>query len=92
MIAPSFAVYAAARDVLERAAADASTRLKALGASSGPMGLTPDSVKFSPAFQHARRDYRAAADALARLNRANVKRYARELAAERSARRAEFAP
>jgi len=50
----------------------ASRVLKALGANSGPMGLTPDTVKQSPEYQEAKRKSDAAFKALRRFNAANV--------------------
>lgn len=52
----------------------------ALGAMSGggPMGLTPDPVKFSPAYQAARDVYERAADRLRNLNGWIMRTYRKE--------------
>lgn len=52
----------------------------ALGAMSGggPMGMTPDPVKFSPAYQDARRTYERAADRLRNLNGWIMRTYRKE--------------
>ncbi len=76
-----FAAFIAARDIIESDCRAASDRLAALGANSGPMGLTPDSVKFSPEFRQARADYESAFRALQSLNRRNAKRFAPEIRA-----------
>lgn len=53
---------------------------EALGAMSGggSMGLTPDAVKFSPAYQDARRTYERAADRLRNLNGWIMRTYRKE--------------
>lgn len=67
---------------------NAGARLKAIpGVGSGAMGLTPDSVKQSAAYRDARREFDSAMRALQRFNAANVKRFAKEAAAERRAQR-----
>jgi len=50
----------------------ASRALKALGAGSGPKGLTPDAIKQSPEYQEAKRKSDAAFKALRRFNATNV--------------------
>lgn len=84
--------YAAAKAVqaeLERARDDASRALNALpGIGSGTMGLTPDSVKASPAFRAAKRAYDQRHADLAAFNGRFVKQYATELAADRARRNA----
>jgi len=50
----------------------ASRALKALGAGSGPKGLTPDAIKQSPEYQEAKRKCKAAFAALRQFNDANV--------------------
>lgn len=84
-----FCAYRTARDILERRLAAASAAWNAIpGIGSGPMGLTPDSVKFSPEYRRAAGEYRAAHGALRELNRHNVKRFKSELARERQEIRA----
>ncbi len=85
--AAAFAVYQQAAAELEREAAAASVALQAFP-KTGPMGLTGDATRALPEWQAAQGAYQWAADELRRLNGANVKRFARELAAERKARRA----
>lgn len=80
-----FAAFKARRAQLETETAAASAALQVF--PSGPTGLTPDAVKFSPEFQAASARYAKAAGQLRELNGANVKRFAKELAAERDARR-----
>lgn len=68
----------------ERAAAAA---LRAIpGVGSGPNGLTPDGVKFSPRYMSARRDYEAARAALARFNGWYTARFKAELRRDRAER------
>ncbi len=82
-----FAQFTARRDALTMALDDATDRLKALGAGTGPLGLTPDSVKQSPAYQAARADSARAFAQLRALNGQYVKRFSVELTAERDAKR-----
>lgn len=87
--ADQFAAYVTARDGLQRQLDLASAALKAIpGIGSGPMGLTPDHIRAGADYQNARRAYDTAHSRLARLNGANVKRFAPELRQEREARRA----
>jgi hypothetical protein len=66
----------------------AGARLKAIpGVGCGQMGLTPDWVKESAAYREARREFDCAMRALQRFNAANVKRFAKEAAADRRAQR-----
>jgi len=73
---------------LYAAAKDASAQLNAVpGVGSGPMGLTPDRVKFSQPYLQAHSAYhRAAADVRA-FNAKFTKHFARELREERRNRR-----
>lgn len=86
------APYAAAKahyDALNLAVEMAGKRLGSInGVGSGPMGLTPDSVKFSPEYREARAAYDRASSMARAFNGAFVREYRRELAEERAARRA----
>ncbi len=88
MMAATFADYQARRDDIQARLDRSGAALRAIpGAGSGPMGLTPDAVKQSPAFRSARREFDSAFAELRALNGANVRRFRRELSAERDARR-----
>jgi len=77
------------RDELEAGAKRASDAWNAiLGVGQGAMGLTPDSVKASPAYRAASRAYQCAAADLRECNRYMAKRFKRELTRDRAARRA----
>lgn len=66
----------------------ASDALKAIpGVGSGAMGLTPDSVKCSPEFRKAKRDFDCALRALQAFNARHLKAFKRELAAAHRAAR-----
>lgn len=66
----------------------ASAALNAIpGVSSGPNGLTPDTVKASQAYRQARRDFDCALRALQSFNARHLKRFKQELAQDRQARR-----
>jgi hypothetical protein len=83
----SFEDAKAERLALEAAAKSAGGQLKAIqGVGSGPMGLTPDAVKFSPEYRRAYAHYHRAANALRRFNAIFVKRFAIELRQERRQR------
>jgi hypothetical protein len=56
------------------------------GAGTGPMGLTPDAVKFGPEYRAAKRAYEIAAAELRAFDSQFVKRFKAELRAERRAR------
>jgi hypothetical protein len=74
---------------LERAVEAASAEWNAIpGLPDGPMGLTPDAVKFAAPYRAASRKYKAAHAALAEHNRKFYKMYAGELRAMRAAQRA----
>lgn len=82
-----YATFKATVAELERAERAAAARLRAIpGTGSGPMGLTPDAVKFSPEWQAARAAHAAAFARLQDFNRAHVKRFRKEASAERAAR------
>jgi hypothetical protein len=53
----------------------------------GALGLTSDAVKATPAFQSTSSAYKAAFDALRRFNANYVTTFAKEIRAERAARR-----
>lgn len=55
----------------------------------GPTGLTPDNVKFSPEFRFAKAAFNMAFAASRAFHGANTKRFAKELRAERDAKRQE---
>ena len=56
--------------------------------ANGPMGLTADEVKFSPAFRLAKKEFDAAFATLRAFNLRFTKAFANELRAERRTRRA----
>ena len=58
------------------------------GVGTGPMGLTPDEVKFSPEYRNAKKAVDAAFAALRNFNGKYVKVFKNEIRAERDARRA----
>ncbi len=66
----------------------AEAALKALpGINSGPMGLTPDHIKQSPEYIAAKRTYKRAFNVLRDVNSNFLKRFAKEIKAERAAAR-----
>jgi len=71
-------------DAIER---EAGARMSALGAGTGPMGLTPDAIRARPDYQAARGDQRRAMAALRALNGRYAVTYRREEIAARDARR-----
>jgi hypothetical protein len=84
-----FEAYKSERDRLVGIMRAASQRMRELaGSEPRPMGLTPDHIKFSPAFRAARAEYDQAHAALGRLNTGNLKRFKRQLIDERDQRRA----
>lgn len=72
------------RDTLEANIAKWSEILAAY--PRGPMGLTPDHLKQTPEWQHAKAECDKAFEALRRFNRVFVKRFRREIQAERRKR------
>lgn len=70
-------------EVLNKAAQAASEALQAF--PKGPMGLTPDEVKFSPPYQAARDRYERAAKALRDFNSVFTSKFAAELREHRAA-------
>ena len=80
----SYAIARAVGALLEAEHKRASAALKALpGVGTGPMGLTPDAVKFSPEYRTLKAAADAAWEAVRRHNGMMVKRYAREMRQER---------
>lgn len=78
----------AMRDAWDSEAKAASQALNAIaGVGSGPMGLTPDAIKFSPEYQRARSTYERAAAKLRHLNGWIMRHYRKEARAESVARR-----
>lgn len=69
-----------ARTMRDQWEGEAKAASDALGEMSGggTMGLTPDPVKFSPAYQDARRAYERAADRLRNLNGWIMRTYRKE--------------
>lgn len=83
----SYAAAKAVRDQLERDWRAASEALNALpGASTGPMGLTPDHVRATAAWQAAKAAYELRLASLQAFNRQFVKLYRADIRAERRAR------
>ena len=58
------------------------------GVGSGPCGLTPDAVKFSPEFRAAKATYQKAFDNLRAFNSYYVKVFKKQIAADREKRAA----
>lgn len=85
---PLFTAAKAQYDAIQHGLAMASERLRAIpGISSGPMGLTPDSVKQGAGYRSAKASYDHWHAMARAYNRTYTKAFARELAAERAARR-----
>lgn len=82
--------YAQAKQV--KAEAENAERLaakvleQARGTENGPMGLTPDHIKASPAYQAAYANHNAAFRRMQTVNRWFCKTFKREYAEERKAR------
>jgi hypothetical protein len=86
---PIFPAAKAHYDALSEAAEVASKRLRAIpGIGSGPMGLTPDAIKFSPEYREASAAYQRAAGILKDYAKGYCRTFKREIAADRDARRA----
>jgi hypothetical protein len=84
---PAFEAAKAEGAALEAEVADAEAALKAIpGVSSGRMGLTPEHVRTSPQYRSARARFDKAFARLRAFNGVFVKRFAKELRAERDAR------
>jgi len=84
----TYATFKATQTALEfhvKAAGDAIRAIPGVG--TGPNGLTPDDVKFSPPYQAARAAYDRAFSALQRHNMAYCQAFKKERIAERDAKR-----
>jgi len=69
---------------LEKAEKEASDTLNAIdGISSGPMGLTPDSIKSNPEYQKAKQAYELAFNTLRNFNGWYCKQFKKEIREER---------
>ena len=79
------------RNRLEATHKHASRALQALS-GGGPMGLTPGHVRAAPEWQAAKREADAAFEALRSFNETYVRRFRREIAAERRNRRPGYEP
>lgn len=80
----TFAQATQDRDVLE-AEVKASGLVVRAFPHNGPMGLTPDAIKFSPEYQSALLAYNDAFARLRMFNKTYVKQYAKEIRAARRA-------
>ena len=81
----NFEAVKARRDEIDAANREHSKALNAFPRMSN--GLTPDNVKFSPAYRAAKAEYDASAEALRRVNIYLNKYHAKELRADRAAKR-----
>jgi len=90
MVQPiTYATFKATQSALEYQVKAASAAIAAIpGVGTGAHGLTPDAVKFSPAYQDARAAYDRAFSALQRHNMAYCQAFKKERIAERDAKRA----
>jgi hypothetical protein len=75
----------AKRDALELTVSMHSATLKAF--PKGPMGLTPDDIKFGPAYRTAKAAYDRAFAELRDFNAEFVKQYAKDIERERASRK-----
>ena len=65
----TYEIYIASITSLEKSADKASEKLRALkGDAVGPMGLTPDSIKFSPEYQEALKAYNTLHNGIRKIN------------------------
>ena len=72
--------------VMEAREREAAAVLKAVrGDAVGPMGLTPDAVKFSPEYRQAKADWQACWDAMRKFNAWFYKEFTPQVKAERRA-------
>lgn len=84
----TFAVAKAAQAAIEDEWNRAGAALRAIpGVGTGPMGLTPDTVRALPEYRAVKLAYDSAFARLRAFNGAFVKAYGRELREERNARR-----
>jgi len=84
---PSWESLVAAIDRADGEARAASAALRALS-GGGPMGLTPDAVKASPAWRAAREQYERAAAMLAHLSGQGMRHHKAAMIARARAHRA----
>lgn len=84
MSSPAFAIATAARDALDAELSRLSAALKVF--PSGPMGITPDAVKFSPEFRAAKSAFDAAFHRLRAFNAEYHRTFKAEILAARRAR------
>lgn len=88
-MSPNYQEAKARRADLDTAARTTGEALRAFpGAGSGPMGLTPDAVKFSPQYKAAKLAYVQAFAALRDFNHWFTKTFKKEIAQERARSRA----
>lgn len=84
-----FAICTAHYEALQASAQTASDAFRLIpGIGSGPMGLTPDHIKFAMPYREAKAAYDGAAKRLKTYAAKYVKWFKKELAAARNARRA----
>lgn len=85
----TYAIAKIAAAAIDAELSAAGAALKAIpGVGSGPMGLTPDAVKFSPEYRTAKSALDAAKARSRAFYAAFSKRYAKEIRADRDAARA----
>lgn len=88
MGAPSYETASTLRDTWEEMTHAASVALGDIpGIGSGPMGLTPDAVKFSPEYRRAKEAFEKSAERLRNLTRWIVRTYPKEARAAAQSRR-----
>jgi|11_taG_2_1085331.scaffolds.fasta_scaffold114249_2 hypothetical protein len=84
----TYEIYISSIESLEADAKKWSYRMKEIrGGATGPMGLTPDVIKFSPEYQNAKRCYNAFHNGVRKLNTFAPKAYLKRRASERRALR-----
>lgn len=83
----NYAIYKTAVAALEADRKWLSDRLKAFGAGTGPMGLTPDHIKFSRNYRVVRRAYERTSKALRNLNQRYAPLFKSEIVREIQERR-----
>lgn len=82
----TFEGYKAEVARIEEARRAAQRKLLSLGAGSGPRGLTPDHIKFSPEYREAVVEHRRTWDALRKLNKRWLPVFRSELARQGEAK------
>lgn len=83
---PTFWAAKAHNDRLDKAAQAASDKIRSMS-GGGKMGMTPDSVKNSPAWRRANAEYQAAHAAHRAHNQHFLKEYGKEIRSFRDAER-----